>query len=154
MAQSHAAETFPRFARHGNNVLVVWDDQDPTTDPRLHAAVLLGLGLVARARKVGDQGDLAALSDIEARIEHEVERLAKMEKSAEAIRSHAERISDEIRKGTKKLEVLLEKAQATMRALNVELREESVERESPIALPNDSLTTAVGAIAETDAAAE
>ncbi len=154
MAQSHAAETFPRFARHGNNVLVVWDDQDPASDARLHAAVLLGLALVARGRTVGDEGDIAAMRDIEARIEAELERLAKMEKSSDAIRRHSDNISDEIRKGTKALNLLVTKAKSTMRALNVELHEESAERASPIALPNDSLTTAVGAILKSDMAAE
>ena len=152
MAESHASETFPRFARHGNNVLVVWDDRDPASDARLHAAVLLGMALVARARTVGDEGDLAALRDIDARIEDEVERLTKMEKSAATIRRHADTIATEISKGTKALGVLLRKAKTTMRALNVELHEEGVERESPIALPNDSFVTAVGAIVKSDAA--
>jgi hypothetical protein len=48
MARSHASDVFPRFARYGNNVLVVWDDRDPTTDAYLHAAILLGIGLVTR----------------------------------------------------------------------------------------------------------
>src|SRR5262249_36891664 len=75
MARSHAADLFPRFARFGNNVLVTWDDQDPATDPYLHAAVLLGMALVARAKTVGDAGDIAALQDIESRIEGELSRL-------------------------------------------------------------------------------
>lgn len=33
MAKSHAPEPFPRFARYGNNVLAVWDDQDPPSEP-------------------------------------------------------------------------------------------------------------------------
>ncbi len=152
MAESHASATFPRFARHGNNVLVVWDDRDPASDPRLHAAVLLGLALVARARTVGDEGDLAALRDIDARIEAEVERLTKMEKSAEATRRGAETIAIELSSGKKALGVLLGKAKTTLRALNVELHEEGVERESPIELPNDSFVTAVGAIVKSDAA--
>lgn len=154
MAESHASETFPRFARHGNNVLVVWDDRDPASDVRLHAAVLLGMALVARARTVGDEGDLAALRDIDARIEDEVERLTKMEKSAATIRRNAETIASELSKGKKALGVLLAKAKTTMRVLNVELHEESVERDSPIALPNDSFVTAVGAIVKSDEAAE
>lgn len=54
MAESHASDTFPRFARHGSNVLVVWNEQDAATDPRLHAAIVLGLALVSRTKKVGD----------------------------------------------------------------------------------------------------
>jgi hypothetical protein len=154
MARSHAGDTFPRFARYGNNVLVVWDERDPTTDHHLHAAVLLGLALVARARTAGDEGDLAALRDIEARIGAEVERLGKMEKSAQAIRNHADKISEEIRTGTKRLDGLLGKAKATLRALKVELYDEDAERASPIAVPNGSLAAAQGALASGEEAAE
>ena len=57
-------------------------------------------------------------------------------------------------KGGKKLDRLLEKAKATLRALHVELHEESVERGSPIHMPADSMATAVGLVAKDDAAAE
>lgn len=154
MAESHASDTFPRFARHGNNVLVVWNEQDGATDPRFHAAIVLALALVSRAKKVGDDGDIAALSDIESRIQAEVERLERMDKNGETIRKNAEAIADEIRKGKKCLGTLLAKAKSTMLALNVELHEERAERATPIAVPNDSLTTAVGVISKTDVAAE
>jgi hypothetical protein len=157
MAESHASDTFPRFARHGNNVLVVWNQQDGATDPRFHAAIVLGLALVSRTKKVGDDGDIAAISDIESRIETEVERLERLErmdKNGEIIRKNADQIGDDIRKGKKALGTLLAKAKSTMLALNVELHEERVERGTPIAVPNASLTTAVAAMTKPDVAAE
>lgn len=135
LARSHAGPTFPGFARHGSNVLVVWDEEDPATDPYLRAAIMVGLGLVSRSRATGDAGDVAALRDIDARIDAELTRLDKIEKHAETARRSSEAISDEVRKARKALDTLLEKARSTLRALNVELREEAVERESPIALP-------------------
>lgn len=138
MARTHASDVFPRFARYGNNVLVVWDDQDPSTDAYLHAAVLLGVGLVTRTKTVGDEGDITALRDIEKRIEEEVLRLEKMEKHSENIRKNTDGISDEIRKAQKKLELLLRNARSTLTALNIEVSEESVEAESPIAWPKSS----------------
>ncbi len=75
------------------------------------------------------------MRDVEARIEHEVIRLANMEKHCEAIRTSAGRASGEIEKSQKALGVLLRKAQSTLRALNVELTDEAAERGSPIALP-------------------
>jgi hypothetical protein len=68
MAKSHAVASFPRFARYGNNVLMIWDDADPTTDAYLHAAILLGLGLATRGKRVGDQRDIDALRGIEGRM--------------------------------------------------------------------------------------
>jgi len=146
MARSHASDVFPRFARYGNNVLVTWDDQDPATDAYLHAAILLGMGLATRARMVGDAGDIAALRDIGSRIEGELGRLEKMEKHSEAIRKNVDGISDEIRKAQKALDLLLRRAQSTLRALNVEVSDESIEASSPIMLPKDSLEAALFAL--------
>ncbi|MBA3640882.1 MAG: hypothetical protein H0W53_16780 [Acidobacteria bacterium] len=146
MARSHASAVFPRFARFGSNVLVVWDDEDPATDAYLHAAILLGMALVMRVRTTGDAGDIAALRDIEARIEAELSRLEKMEKHSEAIRKNVDGISDEIRKAQKALDRLLQNAQSTLRALNVELPDEAAERGSPVLLPNGSFEGAVSAL--------
>ena len=143
MARSHAGDVFPRFARHGNNVLVVWDDQDPATDAYLHAAILLGLGLITRMKTAGDAGDIASLRDVEGRIECELSRLEKMEKHSDSIRKNVDGISDEIRKAQKALDLLLRKAQSTLRALNVELTDEAAEAASPLCLPPGSLAAAV-----------
>lgn len=146
MARSHATDAFPRFARYGNNVLVIWDEQDPVTDTYLHAAILLGMGLVTRTRTAGDPGDIAALRDIESRIEGELSRLEKMEKQSDTIRRNVDGISDEIRKAQKALDLLLRKAQSTLRALNVEVHDEATEASSPIALPPGSLEGAALAL--------
>ena len=146
MARSHASDVFPRFARYGNNVLITWDDQDPTTDAHLHAAILLGMGLVTRTRTAGDPGDIAALRDIEARIEGEFDRLEKMEKHSDSIRKNVDAITDEIRKGQKALDLLVRKAQSTLRALNIEVSDEAIEAATPVALPNGSLAAAVLAL--------
>jgi len=146
MARSHAPESFPRFARYGHNVLITWDDQDSTSDPYLHAAVLLGLGLVTRKKTQGEEGDINALHDIEGRIEGELSRLDKMEKYNEHVRRNSDNIGDEIRKANKALDLLLRKAKSTLTALNVELVEEDIERGSPIDTGNDSFDEAVAAL--------
>ena len=146
MARSHAPEGFPTFARFGSNVLVVWDETDATADPYLHAAIMLGLGLATRGKTVGDQGDLVALRDIEGRIEDELRRLEKMEKHNEGIRKNSDGIADEIRRAQRQLGLLLRKAKSILIALNIELREEDVERLSPIALHSVSFAAATAAL--------
>lgn len=148
LARSHASDHFPGFARHGNNVLVAWDDQDPATDAYLHAAILLGLGLVTRTRTAGNPEDIAALRDIESRIETELSRLEKMQKCSEAIRRNVDGISEEIRKGRNALDLLLRKAQSTLGALNVEVVDEVGEAASPLMLPRGSLDRARLALTE------
>ena len=153
MARSHASDLFPRFARHGNNVIVVWDDRDAMTDVNLHAAILLGIGLVTRRKSAGEVGDIAALQDIEVRIAAELSRLEKMEKHSDSIRRSADGISEEIRKGQKALDVLVRKAQSTLRALNVEPTDETMEAATPLCLPKGSLDAAGSFRRDTEEAA-
>jgi hypothetical protein len=147
MARSHAPEAFPRFARYGNNVLTVWDEEDPSSAPYLQSAVLLGMGLVTRTKTLGDAADISALRDLDSRIEQELERLAKMEKHSESIKKSANNISEEIRKAQDALDRMVRNAKSTLNALNSELQEEAVERKSPISLPT-SLSTVTNAILE------
>lgn len=154
MARSHASDAFPRFARYGNSVLVIWDDADPETDAYLHAALLLGMGLVTRSRTTGDSGDIAAMNDVGARIEAELSRLEKMEKYSESIRKNVDGISDEVRKAQKALDLLLRKAQSTLRALDVEVYDEDGERETPISLRNSSFSTTTHALPDEGAVAQ
>jgi hypothetical protein len=146
MAKSHMPAAFPGFARYGNSILVVWDDEDESTDPYLHAALLLGLALASRQRRPEDAGDIEALADIEHRIQRELERLEKMRKLSESIHTDAERLGEEVRKGGDALGVLLKKAKSTLKALNVELEEAEGARTVPVMLPAASLAQARGAL--------
>ena len=69
-----------------------------------------------------------------------------MEKHSENIRKNVDGISDEIRKAQKKLDLLLRNARSTLTALNVEVNDEAIEIESPIALPKGSFEAAVLAL--------
>ena len=151
MARSHATEGFPAFARHGANVLVVWDHEDSSSDVYLHAAVLLGAALVTRTRTAGEPGDIAALRGLEDAIEHEVARLEKMEKSCGRITKGASEIMDELRVAKGALQQLVGKAKSTLQALHVELRDEAAERASPISFRSDNLQQAVPALREAPA---
>ena len=146
MARSHAAAGFPSFARYGNDVLVVWDEEDEATDPYLHAAILLGLALASRHRRPDDAGDIEALADIEHRIQKELDRLDKMRKLVESIRGDAEKLGEEVRKGTNGFDLLLRKAKSTLKALNVELTEAEGAKSEPVMLPVGSLTLARDAL--------
>ncbi|NOY92981.1 MAG: hypothetical protein GXP55_17495 [Deltaproteobacteria bacterium] len=132
MASSTAPPDFPGFARFGSRLVVTWNPDDPVSDGLLHGAVVAGLALAQRKKTAADPGDINALADVEQRIFKEITRLEKIDKSATGIRTHADRISDEVRKARKELERVVGKAKATLRALDVELREEDVETASPI----------------------
>ncbi len=142
MARSHAPAGFPNLARYGNDILVSWDPDDESTDAYLHAGVILGLALASRQNRPIDAGDVKALADIEHRILGELARHEKMKKLAERIRKDAEELSEDLRKGSDKMVVLLKGAKQTLKALNVELAANSDEAATPIRLLDESLATA------------
>jgi hypothetical protein len=71
------------------------------------------------------------LRDVERRIAVELQRVAKLETFNDKIQAGSEGIAAELRKAKKDLTTLLDKAKATLRALDVALDEE-VERQSPL----------------------
>lgn len=50
LARSHVRPGFAPFARYGQDVLVVWDHEDPSSDARLEAALMLGVALAVRTQ--------------------------------------------------------------------------------------------------------
>jgi len=132
MAKSHAPAGFPPMARYGQDILITWDDEDDSTDPYLHAGIILGLALASRQRRPIDEGDIKALADVEHRIQTELKRHDSMKKLAERIRKDAEELGEELRKGGDKLTLLLRNAKATLKALNVELVDGDFERQEAI----------------------
>jgi len=134
MAKSHAPAGFPLMARYGQDILVTWDDEDDSTDPYLHAGIILGLALASRQRRPVDEGDIKALADVEHRIQTELKRHETMKKLAERIRKDAEELGEELRKGSDKLTLLLRNAKSTLKALNVELADADAERVEVIEL--------------------
>jgi hypothetical protein len=146
MAKSHAPTAFPTFARYGNDILVIWDEDDEHTDPYLHAAILLGLSLASRQRRPDEAGDIRALADIEHRIQKELARLETIRELAESIRDKADKLTEEVRKGAKGFDLLLRKAKATLTALDVELTEAEEAKLAPVTLPAASLVQARAAL--------
>ena len=130
MAASHASPGFPRFARHGQDVLVCWDPDDPASDAWLEAGLTLGLYLVSRT-KAADDGDLRALVDVEHRIDVELSRINTLEKHTKKVEEGCDAIAAELRKAKKELRVLLDKAKSMLRALDVAL-DDAAERVSPL----------------------
>ena len=90
---------------------------------------------MSRSRPVGDAGGLAALRDVEERIEAELARLDKMEKSSDGIRRHNEELVGELRKARNQFAFSYAKAKDTLKALNVEMLDEASEWGHPSCCP-------------------
>jgi archaellum component FlaC len=90
--------------------------------------------LASRKATVADEGDIQALERVRIDIEKQLDRLGKVRKSNDGIRSNVEKIEKEIQMSEKELGKLLSNAEKTLCALNVELVNEAEEVKTPIRL--------------------
>jgi hypothetical protein len=94
---------------------------------------------VSRTQSGADAGDLAALRNVEARLDAELARLDRLERHNDAIRRGSIGVDDEIRKARRELEGLLRDARATLRALDIAVNDEQVETTHPVVFARRSL---------------
>ena len=95
-ARENAPESLSILQRHGNDVVVVWDADDPAAELVVRAAYSLTRALVVRERR-NDESSHAAIAEIErsARaIEKQIAYLDDVRKWAETVKGHGEKIVD------------------------------------------------------------
>ncbi|MCR9160815.1 MAG: hypothetical protein ACE37F_03725 [Nannocystaceae bacterium] len=143
IARASAWSGAPQFARFGSTIFVQWDPEDPSSDAMLQAALFSATFMATRTSAIADKGDIEALQDVDRRIHAELGRIAKMRKEVDKIAKAADVLHEQLRIGDKKLHTLLEKAKATMAALDVELLDRELEVENPIAAPETSFAEPV-----------
>lgn len=109
----------PRFQRVGEDILVIWDHEDPASDLYVLAALEVARALtVRRARQ--EEGQAESLTELETAITQvgrDAEALEAIRNSAASIRSGAERIGDEADKLQAKLRRRLEGMRESVEAL-------------------------------------
>ena len=93
------SELLEPLARYGDDVVVMWDAEDPTTDVYLGAALSVAVALSARSAPAdGVAGlDVEAMDKAIREIERQVGGLDEVAKSAEAIDGHVSKILDRAR---------------------------------------------------------
>jgi hypothetical protein len=98
-SQRTAPEQMPPLTRYGDDIVVVWDCEDPATDIVLAAAMSLARALCARAeadRKAIDV-DFDRLKGAMLEIEKQLQGLDEIRKNAQSIRNCAGKIEDRAR---------------------------------------------------------
>lgn len=87
------------LARYGNDILVVWDCEDPSTDVVLSAALSLARALCAgaAAHKKQLQIDTERMLKAMLEVEKQVQGVDEIRKCAQSIRSSADRIEERAR---------------------------------------------------------
>ncbi len=133
LSRNVAPEAFPRFVRYGQRVLVVWDADDPATDPWLYAALMLVVALASRA-KSGEQGadEGAELDRSLMMIEGTLKRMVEIDRRARTIIKAAEAMLVEVEKGKEDLNVALAATRLVFDQVRRGQADETLESKSPI----------------------
>lgn len=89
-----APERLDGLHRAGQDIYVVWDAEDPSTDVNLRAALTLAKALSTRQALESEQSaiDLEAMDKAIREIQRNAEKLAQIRKSSETIKSSADTI--------------------------------------------------------------
>ncbi len=107
------------LSRHGDNVLVVWDSNDPTTDAFLHGAIMVARALAVKIHtddaSVG--ADLAEMDKAINAIAKDAEALDEIMTWANTVRSSGEKIHDKAERIRKRLGKQLETLREHLEAL-------------------------------------
>ena len=89
----------PPLSRHGNDIVVVWDSEDPGSDAYFDAGLSIAKALSARAKVHGEEvgPDLAAMEKAILEVERQANGLDEIDKSANTIQNGSERIIERVR---------------------------------------------------------
>lgn len=98
--KASAPEGMKPLSRYHNDLLVVWDAEDPGTDPYLLAALEIARACSIEFGRGGDEAEEVDIDGFEA-VVHEIEKRAAnldlIRKPAETIRSSSDKILDRVR---------------------------------------------------------
>jgi hypothetical protein len=116
-----APEGLESLQRHGSDVVVVWDADDPASDMVVRAAYSLTRALAVRERRA-DRASQAAIVEIEraARgVERQVGYLDDVRKWAETVKGHGEKIADRSARMAEELRRDVERLDAQVASMRV-----------------------------------
>jgi hypothetical protein len=118
-SRSAAPEDLEPFARYGNDLVVVWAQDDAVTDLYVKAALSIARALVIRETHESTETE-QALNAIELAtraIEKQIENLAQIKTWAETVRSNGEKIADRAGKAQEALQNEVEELDHQLAAL-------------------------------------
>ncbi|MDZ4820201.1 MAG: hypothetical protein SGJ20_14635 [Planctomycetota bacterium] len=128
LSQKSAPAGLDAFMRHGNDVFVVWDAEDCSTDLYLQAGLEMARALCVRAGKqtAAQAADFSAIDAAILEIDKRSASLEDITKWSETIRNNSDKILDHIRKARNSLERQIEVLQERIQDLR-----QSVQLSSP-----------------------
>ncbi len=110
----HSRRTAPSgletLARHGNDIVVIWDAEDESTDPYLKAGFMAAKALTVRARLENAErtADFQAIDKSLTEIQRQVKYLDEIRTWSSTIKNNAEKVIDRVERMQKALDGELE----------------------------------------------
>lgn len=94
-AQDAAPDGTEPFARYGNDIVIVWEPEDPSSDLYVRAAYGVARALVIRETHESAESEaaVAAIEKATLAIEKQLDALVKIKTWAETVKSNGENIS-------------------------------------------------------------
>lgn len=95
-AKEAAPDGSEAFARYGNDIIVVWDPEDPTSDLYVKAAYSVARALVIREAHESAESEaaVAAIEKATLTIEKQLEHLGQIKTWADTVKNNGEKISE------------------------------------------------------------
>jgi hypothetical protein len=106
LSRQSAGDGFEEVARYGNDVLVVWDPDDATTNVHLKAGLTIARALCIRGEKQREAqtADFETITEAILEVERQSGFLGEITKATDSIRSQSDKIADRIRISRSSLE--------------------------------------------------
>lgn len=118
-SQKTAPEGMEEFQRYGNSIVVVWDAENPATDITVRAAYSLARALAVREAQKSDKGQdvLRNIEHATRAVEKQIGSLEEIQKLAQTVKGHGDKIVDKSDRMRKELVLQIEKLDEQIDAL-------------------------------------
>jgi hypothetical protein len=109
-SQKTAPVDLQSFGRYGNDILIVWDAENPETDIYVKIAYSVARALAIReSHESIESGQAIRAIDLATHaIENQLDTLEQIKTLAETVRTHGEKIADKVMKAHKEIEKQIE----------------------------------------------
>jgi G:T-mismatch repair DNA endonuclease (very short patch repair protein) len=118
----HAPEGLATLQRHGQDILVAWDCDDPAAEIVIRVAYSLARALVVRQRRT-DQSSHAAVAEIDRAtraVEKQISYLDDVRKWAETVQGHGQKIAERSARMVEELKRDVDRLDAQLAALRTD----------------------------------
>jgi hypothetical protein len=117
----HNKSTAGHFDRdfwvQGNMIFVVWDEEDPSTDWLLLAAIYIAIGRVKISSDDVEETERIAISNVISKLKDEADRFSQMRKFIDIVKTNVKHLDNEITAGTTNISECVKDAKKALKKL-------------------------------------